>query len=38
VLHEGTKVNVLDKAKGWMRIKLANGNEGWLKITDVKEI
>jgi tetratricopeptide (TPR) repeat protein len=38
VLHEGTKVNVLDKANGWMRIKLANGNEGWLKISDVKEI
>lgn len=38
VLHEGTKVNVLDKVNGWMRIKLANGNEGWLKITDAKEI
>jgi tetratricopeptide (TPR) repeat protein len=38
VLHDGTKVNVLDNANGWLKIKLANGNEGWLKPTDVKEI
>ena len=38
VLHDGTKVNVLDNANGWLRIKLANGNEGWLKPSDIKEI
>jgi len=38
VLHEGTKINVIDTSNGWMRIKLANGNEGWLKVSDVKEI
>jgi tetratricopeptide (TPR) repeat protein len=38
VIHDGTKVNVLDNANGWLRIKLANGNEGWLKPSDVKEI
>lgn len=38
VLHDGTKVNVLDSSNGWMKIKLANGNEGWIKLADVKEI
>jgi tetratricopeptide (TPR) repeat protein len=38
VLHDGTKVNVLDNSNGWMKIRLANGNEGWIKETDVKEI
>jgi SH3-like domain-containing protein len=38
VLHDGTKVNILDNINGWLRIKLANGNEGWLKPADVKEI
>jgi len=39
VLHEGTKVNVLgSNGGGWLKIKLANGNEGWIKAADVKEI
>jgi tetratricopeptide (TPR) repeat protein len=38
VLHEGTKVNILENSNGWMKIRLANGNEGWIKTTDVKEI
>jgi len=38
VLHEGTKINVLDNIHGWLKMKLANGNEGWIKATDVKEI
>ena len=38
VLHDGTKVNVLDNANGWLKIRLANGNEGWLKPSDIKEI
>jgi len=38
VLHEGTKVNVLDNVHGWLKIKLVNGNQGWMKATDVKEI
>jgi len=38
VLHEGTKVNVLTTSNGWIKIKLANGNVGWIKTTDVKEI
>jgi tetratricopeptide (TPR) repeat protein len=38
VLHEGTKVNLLDNNNGWVRVKLINGNQGWIKMTDVKEI
>lgn len=38
VIHEGTKVNVLDDSSGWMKIKLANGNEGWIKMADAREI
>jgi tetratricopeptide (TPR) repeat protein len=38
VIHDGTKVNVLDSNNGWTKIKLNNGNEGWIKSTDAKEI
>jgi len=38
VIHEGTKVNILDNSNGWIKISLANGNEGWIKQPDVKEI
>lgn len=31
VLHEGTKVEVLDQADGWNKIKIANGSVGWLQ-------
>ncbi|MFD2871701.1 tetratricopeptide repeat protein [Mucilaginibacter ximonensis] len=39
VLHDGTKVNVLgNNGGGWLKIRLANGNEGWIKTGDVREI
>jgi tetratricopeptide (TPR) repeat protein len=38
VLHDGTKVNILENNDGWMKIRLGNGNEGWIKASDVKEI
>jgi tetratricopeptide (TPR) repeat protein len=38
VIHDGTKVNVLDDSNGWLKIKLANGSEGWIKAGDAKEI
>ena len=31
VLHEGTKVNVLETTDGWSKIKIANGSVGWLQ-------
>lgn len=30
VLHEGTKVSVMETANGWCKIKIANGSVGWL--------
>jgi tetratricopeptide (TPR) repeat protein len=38
VLHDGTKVDIKETTGDWIKIKLANGNEGWLKVTDLKEI
>ena len=34
-LHEGSKVSVLESNPDWTNIKLENGNEGWVKTTDV---
>ncbi|MES2761994.1 MAG: tetratricopeptide repeat protein [Bacteroidota bacterium] len=34
-LHEGTRVSVLESNPTWTNIKLENGNEGWVKTTDV---
>lgn len=31
VLHEGTKVEILDHADGWNKIKIGNGSIGWLQ-------
>ncbi len=30
ILHEGTKLKILDSVGGWKKIRLANGNLGWL--------
>jgi tetratricopeptide (TPR) repeat protein len=38
ILHDGTKVSILESSDSWLKIRLANGNEGWIKASDVKEI
>ncbi len=38
VIHEGTKVYILDKIGDWIEIKIANGSIGWLKENLVKYI
>ena len=38
ILHEGTKVEVLDELGTWEKIRIANGSVGWLKVGDVEEI
>jgi tetratricopeptide (TPR) repeat protein len=38
VLHDGTKVEILDDSNGWIKIELANGNQGWIMQSDTKEI
>lgn len=37
-LHEGTKVQVLDELDNWKKIKIADGKEGWVISTHLKEI
>jgi tetratricopeptide (TPR) repeat protein len=36
VLHEGTKVQVLDTLNNWKKIKLADGKTGWIPQDDIK--
>ncbi|MBD78728.1 MAG: hypothetical protein CL840_07400 [Crocinitomicaceae bacterium] len=36
VIHEGTKVAVLEDGEKWLRIALPDGNEGWARADDVK--
>lgn len=31
VLHEGTKVTLLDQADGWNKVRIGNGSVGWLQ-------
>lgn len=34
-LHEGTRVRIIELNADWVLIKLENGNEGWLKASEV---
>ena len=36
VLHEGTKVQVLDTVSNWKKIKLSDGKTGWIANDDIK--
>jgi tetratricopeptide (TPR) repeat protein len=38
LLHAGTKVTIVDELGGWRRIKLADGNEGWMPGADLELI
>jgi len=38
VLHEGTKVQVLESYEGWSKIKLTNGSEGWIVSKDIQKL
>ena len=38
VLHEGTKVKVEDEIKGWQKIKLPDGKEGWVGASQLEVI
>jgi tetratricopeptide (TPR) repeat protein len=38
VLHEGTKVFVLEKLDDWRRIRLADDSEGWITKSAIKEL
>ncbi len=38
ILHEGTKVKVIDSVGDWRRIQMADGNVGWLQEKAIEEI
>jgi tetratricopeptide (TPR) repeat protein len=38
ILHEGTKVRIIDKVEDWLKIKIPDGNQGWIKENDLAKI
>ena len=38
VLHAGTKVHILATDEEWYEVKIASGNQGWMKADDLEEI
>lgn len=38
VLHEGTKVYVLESLDKWRKVQLTDGTEGWLNANAIKEV
>lgn len=38
VLHEGTKIQIVDRLDGWVRVMLGDGNKGWMKAETIEEI
>jgi tetratricopeptide (TPR) repeat protein len=38
IIHEGTKVYILDEFDEWFEIKLSDGKQGWLLKTDIEPI
>ena len=38
ILHEGTKLKILEELGGWQRIQLADGREGWIISIDIEVI
>jgi tetratricopeptide (TPR) repeat protein len=38
VIHAGTKVQLTDELGDWVKIHLADGNEGWLPLADLERI
>lgn len=38
VLHEGTKVQILSRDGDWVRVQIADGQDGWMRLSDLKEL
>ena len=38
ILHEGTKIDVLDELNAWKKIRIANGSIGWIRSEDIEII
>ena len=37
-LHEGTKVEIIEDAKDWVKIRLVNGKTGWTKVSCLRKL
>ena len=37
-LHEGTKVEIIEDAKDWVKIQLVNGKTGWTKVNSLRKL
>lgn len=38
IIHEGTKVQILERDADWGLVEIANGKEGWIPLIDLKEL
>ena len=38
LLHEGTKVEIIEKRETWVNIKLKDGMEGWIRLKTIQII
>ena len=38
VIHEGTKVFILEEMNDWANIKIANGSTGWMPLESIRRI
>jgi uncharacterized protein YgiM (DUF1202 family) len=38
ILHEGTKVKLLEQIGGWQRVELSDGRQGWIISVDIEII
>jgi SH3-like domain-containing protein len=38
MLHEGTKVYIMETLDNWFKIQLTDGNEGWIENSAIKRL
>lgn len=38
LLHEGTKVKLLEDFEEWSKVEIANGNQGWMRREEMKKL
>ncbi|MBQ7458058.1 MAG: SH3 domain-containing protein, partial [Bacteroidales bacterium] len=38
ILHEGTKVEILDQLGSWLKVQISDGRQGWMPAEDVQAI
>lgn len=38
LIHEGTKVTIIEEYENWAKIEVANGSQSWMPIADLKKI